>query len=47
MINFIFLFIFALGNVFNLNHDRLYDRIYCGAACPEVYQEHIKKFMKV
>ncbi|XP_065209836.1 uncharacterized protein LOC135838158 [Planococcus citri] len=39
--------VFVVGNAFNLNQDRRYDRIYCGAACPEAHQEHIKKFMKV
>lgn len=39
---------FALGNCLSLaSTDRRYDRIYCGAACPEVYNNYIKQLVEV
>lgn len=39
---------FELGNCLSLaTTDRRYDRIYCGAACPETYNDYIKQLVAV
>lgn len=41
------LFVFS-GNCLCFSSDtRLYDRIYCGAACPDPYENYIKHMLKV
>lgn len=36
-----------LGNFLNVVPNRQYDRVYCGAACPEVHEKFIKQFVKI
>lgn len=39
---------FEHGNCLSLaTTDRRYDRIYCGAACPEVYNSYIKQLVDI
>lgn len=39
---------FQLGNCLSLGStERLYDRIYCGAACPEIYSDVIRQLLAV
>lgn len=39
---------FEVGNCLSLaTTDRRYDRIYCGAACPESYNDYIKQLLAV
>lgn len=33
------------GNCLNVTPSRQYDRVYCGAACPENYEGFIKQFV--
>lgn len=40
--------VFIVGNCLSLNtHYRQYDRVYCGAACPQEYEEYMKSLVKV
>ncbi|XP_014205274.1 protein-L-isoaspartate O-methyltransferase domain-containing protein 1-like [Copidosoma floridanum] len=39
--------IFIQGNCLNVTHPRRYDRVYCGATCPESHEAMIKEFVKV
>ncbi|XP_034934797.1 protein-L-isoaspartate O-methyltransferase domain-containing protein 1-like isoform X2 [Chelonus insularis] len=39
--------IFIHGNFFKVLPNRRYDRVYCGAECPESYEIFIKQFVKV
>ncbi|KAK9294002.1 hypothetical protein QLX08_011208 [Tetragonisca angustula] len=37
--------VFIQGNCLNVTPSRQYDRVYCGAACPENYEGFIKQFV--
>lgn len=40
--------VFIVGNCLCLNtHYRQYDRVYCGAACPNEYEEYMKSLVRV
>lgn len=39
--------IFFLGNCLSLVPGRRYDRVYCGATCPESHEAFIKQLVKV
>ncbi|CAL7941526.1 unnamed protein product [Xylocopa violacea] len=39
--------VFIQGNCLNVAPDRQYDRVYCGAACPENYEGFIKQFVRI
>lgn len=39
--------LFIQGNCLNVAPDRQYDRVYCGAACPESHEGFIKQFVRV
>ncbi|OAD54802.1 Protein-L-isoaspartate O-methyltransferase domain-containing protein 1 [Eufriesea mexicana] len=39
--------VFVQGNCLNVAPGRRYDRVYCGAACPENYERFIKQFVCV
>ena len=39
---------FVVGNCLQVNSDcRLYDRVYCGAACPVEHENYMKNLVKV
>ncbi|GJQ71538.1 hypothetical protein Trydic_g11246 [Trypoxylus dichotomus] len=38
---------FIQGNCLCLTTDRQYDRVYCGAACPEDYERYMKNLLRV
>ncbi|KAK0178930.1 hypothetical protein PV327_007769 [Microctonus hyperodae] len=39
--------VFMHGNCLKLEPNRQYDRVYCGAACPESHEPFIKQFVKI
>ncbi|CAD6214650.1 GSCOCG00004161001-RA-CDS [Cotesia congregata] len=39
--------VFIQGNCLKLECTRKYDRVYCGAACPESHEAFIKQFVKI
>ncbi|XP_045476241.1 protein-L-isoaspartate O-methyltransferase domain-containing protein 2-like isoform X2 [Harmonia axyridis] len=39
--------VFARANCLCLTENRLYDRVYCGAACPIEYEQHLKNLIKI
>ncbi|KAK0089358.1 hypothetical protein PV325_007703 [Microctonus aethiopoides] len=39
--------VFMHGNCLKLEPNRQYDRVYCGAACPESHEAFIKQFVKI
>ncbi|KAF7990419.1 hypothetical protein HCN44_000224 [Aphidius gifuensis] len=39
--------VFIHGSCLNLEQNRQYDRVYCGAACPENFELFIKQFVKI
>ncbi|XP_043252167.1 protein-L-isoaspartate O-methyltransferase domain-containing protein 1-like isoform X2 [Colletes gigas] len=39
--------LFVQGNCLNVIPDRQYDRVYCGAACPESHIANIKQFVRI
>lgn len=38
---------YPTGNCLSVMPGRQYDRVYCGAACPESHEEFIKQFVRV
>lgn len=39
--------IYPIGNCLSIIPGRQYDRVYCGAACPESHEAFIKQFVRV
>ncbi|XP_015605220.1 protein-L-isoaspartate O-methyltransferase domain-containing protein 1 [Cephus cinctus] len=39
--------VFVQGNCLSVTPSRQYDRVYCGAACPESHETFVKQFVKV
>ncbi|XP_044758102.1 protein-L-isoaspartate O-methyltransferase domain-containing protein 1-like isoform X2 [Coccinella septempunctata] len=39
--------VFARANCLCLTETRLYDRVYCGAACPVEYEQYLKNLIKI
>ncbi|XP_043269403.1 uncharacterized protein [Venturia canescens] len=39
--------VFTHGNFLNVIPNRQYDRVYCGAACPEIHEKFVKQFVKI
>lgn len=44
--NLILMFV-GSGNFLNVIPNRQYDRVYCGAACPEIHEQFVKLFVRV
>lgn len=37
----------VIGNCLCLTTDRQYDRVYCGAACPEHFESYMKNLLRI